>query len=151
MHFLEDIEFTCEECKGKKLKPFVANISDGIVTVFDAFHLPVKTVFQSVKVTPKGKRILDYMHLLKIDYLNLDRSLDSLSGGEKQRIYLLTLLEQQLENSLLIFENISAGLSARELSPLLELLHQLTANNNTIFLIDQNPLLENACHFTYKF
>ena len=147
MHFMEDVEFVCDECQGKKLKPFYANISDGNMTVFEAHTKPLTEVLSNIRLTPKGKRIFDYMQILKLDYLSLDRSLTSLSGGERQRLYLLTLLNSKIENGLIIFENLSSGLSIHELGPLSTLLHQLCGNQNTVVVIDQNPYFEKIAHY----
>lgn len=146
MHFMEDVEFICDECQGKKLKPFYANISDGNITVHDAYTFPISETMKYVRLTPKGKRIFDYLVTLKLDYLSLDRSLTSLSGGERQRLYLLSLLDTKIENALIIFENLSSGLSPHELGPLSMLLHQLCGSHNTVVVIDQNDYFHSCAH-----
>jgi len=82
---------------GQKLKPYYASISDGAITAFDSFNKPLSEVLPHIRLTPKGKRIWEYLKILKLDYLSLDRSLISLSGGERQRLQLLTLLDQKLK------------------------------------------------------
>jgi len=151
MHFMEDVEFVCEDCQGKKLKPYYANISDGALTAYEAFHKPLSEVLPHIKLTPKGKRIWDYFKILKLDYLNLDRSLISLSGGERQRLQLLTLLDKKIENCFIVFENLSSGLSMHELAPLSELLAQLSGSQNTIVVIDQNPVFKKIAHHELQF
>jgi excinuclease ABC subunit A len=142
MHFMEDVEFVCEDCQGKKLKPYYANISDGNMTVYEAFSKPLSEVLPRIKLTPKGKRIWEYFKILKLDYLSLDRTLTSLSGGERQRLQLLALLDKKVENTFIVFENLTSGLSHREFVPLAELLHQLTGSGNTIVVIDQNSFFD---------
>ena len=139
MHFMEDVEFVCEDCQGKKLKPYFANISDGNLSAFEAFNKPLSEVLPYIRLTPKGKRIWEYFKILKLDYLSLDRTLTSLSGGERQRLQLLTLLDKKVEHTLIIFENLTSGLSHHEFAPLAELLHQLADSRNTLIVIDQNP------------
>lgn len=147
MHFMEDVEFICDECQGKKIKPFYANISDGHISVHEAYTRPLSEVMKYVRLTPKGKRIYDYLVTLKLDYLSLDRPLTSLSGGERQRLYLLSLLDTKIENSLIIFENLSSGLSPYELGPLSMLLHQLCGSDNTVVVIDQNDYFKSCAHY----
>lgn len=142
MQFMEDVEFVCEDCQGKKLKPYYANISDGHITAFEAFNKPLSEVLPHIRLTPKGKRIWEYFKILKLDYLSLDRTLTSLSGGERQRLQLLSLLDKKVENSFIVFENLTSGLSHHEFAPLAELLHQLTGSKNTLVVIDQNPFFE---------
>jgi len=142
MHFMEDVEFVCEDCQGKKLKPYYANITDGNLSAFDAFNKPLSEVLPHIRLTPKGRRIWEYFKILKLDYLSLDRSLISLSGGERQRLQLLSLLDKKIENTLIIFENLTSGLSFHEFAPLAQLLHQLAGSQNTLIVIDQNPFFE---------
>lgn len=151
MHFMEDVEFVCEDCQGKKLKPFYADISDGQMTAYEAFKLPISIVLNRIKLTPKGLRIFEYFKILKLDYLNLDRSLSSLSGGERQRLQLISLLDKKTEGALIIFENLTSGLSHHELPPLADLLNGLAKYDNTIIVIDQNPLLEQMAQVKIDF
>lgn len=139
MQYLEDIVLECEDCKGLKIKPLYANISDGKMTVAEAYNLPLNQVLERIELTPKFRRIYEYLKILNLDYLSLDRSLNTLSGGEKQRIYLLSKLIKTIQNSLLIFENLSFGLSERELKMLGLFLQDLLQLKNTIVIIDASP------------
>lgn len=139
MQYLEDIVLECEDCKGLKIKPLYANISDGKMTVAEAYNLPLNQVLERIELTPKFRRTWEYLKILNLDYLSLDRSLNSLSGGEKQRIYLLSKLLKTISNSLLIFENLSFGLSDRELKMLGHFLQQLLHLKNTILILDSSP------------
>ena len=138
MQYLEDIVLECEDCKGLKIKPLYANISDGKMTVAEAYNLPLNQVLERIQLTPKFRRIWEYLKILNLDYLSLDRGLNTLSGGEKQRIYLLSKLMKTIQNSLLIFENLSFGLSERELKMLGVFLQDLLQLKNTILIIDSS-------------
>lgn len=143
MSFLEDIILVCDDCDGKQLRPFIANITDGHFSVYDALNLPMIEVVPHLKLTPKYKKIWDLVKILKLDYLSLNRSLSSLSGGERLRIKLLSQLSSKLENSLLIFENISSGLSEIEVGKLFDFIDSLKYKGNTLVVIDQNPIIIN--------
>jgi excinuclease ABC subunit A len=151
MQFLEDIELLCEDCKGLKIKPIYANISDGEILLTDCYRQPIREVFKNWKLTPKYRRILDYLEILNLDYLSIDRSLNSLSGGERQRIFLLSKLIGEVKNSLIIFENLSFGLSDRELLKIIYFLENLRHLNNTLVVIDQNPIFAHFCDHQIKF
>ena len=99
MHFLEDIEFVCENCKGNKLEPFYGTISDGFFTFNEVVSLPMNEIMENIPLTPKMKRLWEYIQLLNLDYLSLNRSLKSLSGGEKQRFKLLSFLQKDIKDS----------------------------------------------------
>lgn len=142
MQFLEDIVLKCEDCNGRKIKSLYADLSDGEFSVHEAFSSPLSTIMPKVKLTPKYRRIWEFMKILKLDYLSLDRTMSSLSGGEKQRLFLLSKLEKEIKNSVIFFENISFGLSKVELHSLGEFLIELTHLNNTIVLIDQDDFFK---------
>jgi len=151
MQYLEDIILECEECKGLKIRPIYANISDGKMTLAEAYNLPLGQVLERIDLTPKFRRVWDYLKILNLDYLSLDRTLNSLSGGEKQRIYLLSKLLKTIENSLIIFENISFGLSERELKQLGEFLNDLVKLGNTIVIVDASQCFRHLASFKLHF
>ncbi|MFY7992974.1 MAG: ATP-binding cassette domain-containing protein [Bacteriovoracaceae bacterium] len=154
MQYLEDIILECEDCRGMKIKPLYANISDGTMTVAEAYNLPLSQVLGKIQLTPKYRRIWEYLKILNIDYLSLDRQVNSLSGGEKQRIYLLSKLLKSLENTMIIFENLSFGLSEQDLVRMGKFLRDLLPLGNTIVVIDPHPffkeLASKELHFTEK-
>jgi excinuclease ABC subunit A len=142
MQYLEDIIVECDECKGKKLRSSYADITDNRYSISEAYRAPVSELFKEMKLTPKYQKIVKYMEILNLNYLSLDRKIKSLSGGEKQRIYLLSRLVKNIENSLILVENITFGLSINEVKNLCEFFDTLCLKGNTIIVIDQNPLLE---------
>jgi excinuclease ABC subunit A len=151
MQFLEDIILTCEDCKGKRLKSIFADFSDGAMTVHEAYSRPLSEVLPKIKLTPKFKRIFEYIKILNLDYLSVNRSINSLSGGEKQRIYLLNKLLKDISDSILFFENISFGLSENELIKICEFFQGLTTKSNTIVIIDQDQIFKNIANHNIKF
>ena len=140
MQFLEDVQLLCDDCSGMKLKPFLATISDGNFTIHETLSRPMSEVIPNMKLTPKAKRIWEYLKILNLDYLSLDRSLTSLSGGEKQRMKLLSELQNNIENSLVVFEDLSFGLSSKEVHKICEFLESFAMKENTIVLVDENPI-----------
>jgi len=140
MQFLEDVSFPCEDCEGKKLNKFYSNISDGKYTIVEAYNTPVVELFEHIRSTPKLKRIVEYLKLLNLGYLTLDRTLPSLSGGERLRVKFLNTLQKDLENSLLIFTDISYGLSIKELVRIRDLMIGLSSKGNTLIVIDNHPI-----------
>ena len=151
MQFLEDIILECEDCHGKKIKPIYANLSDGHMTLIEAYNLPLSTVVERIKLTPKYLRIWELMKQLKLDYLSLDRALNTLSGGERQRVYLLSKLEKEITDSFIVFENLSFGLSKMELSSISYFLNQLVSLNNTVVIIDQDDFFQKITTYQMEF
>lgn len=142
MQFLEDVSYPCDECEGKKLNKFYANITDGKITVHQAYNMPIGELFAHIPSTPKVKRIMEYLKILNLDYLTLDRDLPSLSGGERLRIKFLNTLQKNIENSFLVFTSLSYGLSQRELVHIRDLMIGLCAKGNTIVLVDNHPIFK---------
>ena len=151
MHLMDDLVLKCEDCKGKRLKEFYADLSDGNYSVSQYYSYPMNQVVPSIRLTPKFMRIWENIKLLKLDHLGLDRKLNSLSGGEKQRLNLLTRVEKNLSNSLLIFENISSGLGLNELNELGLFFRKLADNKNTIVIIDANKYIGNFVDHSIDF
>ncbi|MFP5386496.1 MAG: ATP-binding cassette domain-containing protein [Bacteriovoracia bacterium] len=151
MQYLEDIVLECEDCKGLKIRPLYANISDGKMTVAEAYNLPLGQVLERINLTPKFRRVWEYLKILNLDYLSLDRGLNTLSGGEKQRIFLLSKLLKNIQNSLLVFENISFGLSEKELNMLGTFLQDLVQLKNTIVIIDASNCFKYLASWQLQF
>ena len=151
MQFLEDIVLECEDCHGKRLKTIYSEIDDGTMTVHEAYSQPLNKILSRIKLTPKFQRIFEYLKVLNLDYLSLNRSIQSLSGGEKQRIYLLSKLQKEMSNSIFFFENLSFGLSEKEMIKISEFLQALSAKNNTIVVIDQDDFFQNIASHTIEF
>jgi excinuclease ABC subunit A len=146
MAMIENMELTCEDCYGHKLKPIYSSISDGEHSFHEANQQPISILKDKIIHTPKFKKLYQYLELLKLDYLSLDRKVSSLSGGEVQRLRLLDILMNVKGESLLIFKNLSYGLSEYELYDLLVFLHKLTKQNFTIVVIDNHELLPVFAH-----
>ncbi|MBY0516173.1 MAG: hypothetical protein K2P81_04655 [Bacteriovoracaceae bacterium] len=140
MQYLEDIILPCDDCKGKKIKPIYAELTDGYMTLHEALSRPIGEVLNRIDLTPKFKRTWEYLKILNLEYLSLDRPINTLSGGEKQRLYLLSCLLKNLEDSLVIFENLSFGLASSDLIRIGLFLRDLSQRNNTLIIIDSDPL-----------
>ena len=143
MQYLEDVSFPCDECGGTGLKKFYASITDGKYTIIEASETPVSTLFETIPSTPKIKRTLDYLELLNLDYLTLDRTIPSLSGGERLRVKLLKAIDKKVSDSIIVLTNISYGLSINELTSICELLEGLTDQGNTLIILDNHEIFSN--------
>ena len=82
---------------------------------------------------------LGYLVAVGLDYLTLDRQSRTLSGGEVQRVNLTTALGSSLVNTLYILDEPSIGLHPRDSRRLVDILHRLKANRNTIVVVEHDP------------
>ena len=138
LQYFEDVEFTCEECLGTKVKKQAAEVVVNNVPYENILTHEMNEVIPKLHLTSKGKRIYEYLKLLKIDYLSLGRELNTLSGGERQRLKLFSILQKNISNSILFFENLSFGLSEREIVSFALLFEKLRDAGNTVILIDSS-------------
>ncbi len=138
MPYLDDIKMKCDDCEGKGLKLEFAEITDGEQTIFEALANPMGLILDRIPLTPKFKSIYEYFKKLNLDYLSLDRKVGSLSGGEKQRIYLLSKLIGNKKNQVIILENLSFGLSSLEIHKVGQFIKDLSLLGSTIILLDHN-------------
>ncbi len=153
MDILEDVVFTCPDCLGKKVKPIYADISDGVQTFYQAISSDMETILSRIDLTPKFQKIYNYVKKLRLEYLSLDRSFNTLSGGEKQRILLLLHILKQEKDTLYLFENLSAGLSAIDFLHVVTFLEELVEKGNSVVLLDESTLFDSLSvdHFFLNF
>lgn len=145
LHFLEDLEFVCDACEGRKIKSGPSEVKVGPFSYHDIVSRELSSVIGALDLTSKGKRIYDYLTLLQLNYLSLGRSLNTLSGGERQRLKLFTLLQKKIKNSILFFENVSFGISNKEIHNFSFVFERLRNDGNTIILIDSSPEFAEMC------
>lgn len=142
MQFLEDIQFTCDDCRGMKIKPYYGSMTNGSWSFHEVMNRPMSKVLPSIRLTPKFQRIYDSIQKLNLDYLELDRPLITLSGGERIRVKLLSNLETIQSQNIYIFDNLSLGLSKIDLYKVMSLLRSIAMQENTFILIDESPIVE---------
>jgi excinuclease ABC subunit A len=85
---------------------------------------------------------LEKMIDVKLEYLNLNRSIPSLSGGELQRLRFAKAINSQFNNFLYIFDEPSSGLHPSELNNIITTIKQIKNNNNTILIIEHNEIFK---------
>jgi excinuclease ABC subunit A len=143
MQFLEDVILDCDDCLGIGLKLKYSKIHDGKYSIGEALKVPLDRLFENIRLTPKFQRIIEYTKLLNLEYLSLSRQSSSLSGGERQRLTLLSHLLKNPKESLIIIENISFGLSTRELVGISDFIERICREgNNTVVIIDQHEYFQ---------
>lgn len=90
---------------------------------------------------------IGYLRKIGVDYLTLDRSARTLSGGELQRINMARCLGSALTDTLFCLDEPSAGLHARDSNNLLEVIHDLRDQGNTVVLVEhERNLIQGADH-----
>ena len=144
---------TCTDCRGTRLKPEGLNHRIAGRTIADISRMSVSDAhayFQSLDldsgrdqvaelVLHEIRRRLDYLMGVGLDYLTLDRQSRTLSGGELERVDLTTAIGSSLVNTLYVLDEPSIGLHPRDSHRLVEILHRLRSNNNTVVVVEHDP------------
>ncbi|MGH7775104.1 MAG: excinuclease ABC subunit UvrA [Candidatus Binatia bacterium] len=143
----------CPQCQGTRLKPEALyfqiegkNIAEiNAMSVGEAhrfFHdlKPAGQVDQVARlILDEIRRRLSYLVGVGLEYLTLDRQSRTLSGGELGRVDLTTAIGSSLVNTLYVLDEPSIGLHPRDSHRLVEILHRLRSNNNTVVVVEHDP------------
>lgn len=143
---------TCHACKGARLKPQSLAVKVGGKSIYEVTLLPIKEClkfFESIKLNPKETLIakqvfkeiilrLKFLCNVGLDYLTLERTSGTLSGGEAQRIHLATQIGSSLVGVLYVLDEPSIGLHQRDNTKLLATLKALRDLGNTVIVVEHD-------------
>ncbi|MGH7886593.1 MAG: excinuclease ABC subunit UvrA, partial [Candidatus Binatia bacterium] len=149
----------CPECQGNRLKADALNYRiDGknvaalsamsVAAAHDFFAAlkPTGALDQvSSLILDEIRRRLGYLVGVGLEYLTLDRQSRTLSGGELERVDLTTAIGSSLVNTLYVLDEPSIGLHPRDSRRLVEILHRLRANQNTVVVVEHDPEIIKEC------
>ncbi len=142
----------CPSCHGKRLKPESLAVQVNGLSIADFTALPVSRALEfarSLHLTGREEQIasrlleeivkrLEFLSAVGLDYLSLDRSAATISGGEAQRIRLATQIGSRLRGVLYVLDEPSIGLHPRDNDRLLATLEQLRNLGNTIIVVEHD-------------
>lgn len=139
MHFLPDMFVTCDACKGARYNRETLDIKFKGHSIADILNLSVD---EAVPLFESAPRIYDRLNILKqvgLGYIHLGQQATTLSGGEAQRIKLSKELARRATGrTLYILDEPTTGLHTEDVRKLLEVLHALVEQGNTIIVIEHN-------------
>jgi len=139
MLFMDNIELPCETCGGKKFTNELLSVKYNDKNIKEVLDLTCDEAEDFFSDQLKINRILKSLKSLKLDYLCLGQSLSTLSGGESQRLKLLThLTSTSLSGSLFVFDEPSTGLHFNEIKALIEVFRRLKEGGATIVIVEHN-------------
>ncbi len=138
MQFLSDVLITCPDCKGKRFKPEVLEVTYKGTSIDRLLEM---TVDQALVFFSDQKRIvaaLTPLAAVGLDYIRLGQPISTFSGGEAQRLKLSRYLGAKKGNRLLIFDEPTTGLHFEDIGILLECLQRLVDLGNSVLVIEHN-------------
>lgn len=142
----------CPDCKGKRLRPSSLAVTVKGISIADFTGMPIARTLPTVagwrfserelqvvsRVVEEIRNRLEFLCDVGLDYLSLDRSSATLSGGEAQRIRLATQIGSKLRGVLYVLDEPSIGLHPRDNGRLLDTLRHLRDLGNTVLVVEHD-------------
>ncbi|MBV9147090.1 MAG: excinuclease ABC subunit UvrA [Acidobacteria bacterium] len=143
---------TCQDCHGQRLRAEARTVKINGKSICEVVAMTVEHAAKfiaGIKLSPQqsaiAEKILDeirdrlsFLNSVGLEYLTLDRTASTLSGGESQRIQLATSLGSRLVGALYVLDEPSIGLHSRDTDRLVHILHELRDLGNTILVVEHD-------------
>lgn len=142
LSFMDSVETTCEECSGKRFRQDVLEYKyndKSIVDVLDMTITEATSFFTQKEIKNKLKNIVE----VGLHYMTLGQPLDTLSGGECQRLKLAKELSKK--GNIYIMDEPTTGLHMSDITSILRIIERLVEKGNTVVVIEHNlDVIRNA-------
>jgi excinuclease ABC subunit A len=139
MHFLPDVYVKCDFCEGQRYNRETLEIKYKNKNIHDVLSMTVEQAYDFFSAIPVIERKLKTLLNVGLSYIKLGQNATTLSGGEAQRVKLaLELSKRDTGRTLYILDEPTTGLHFADIQLLLNVLHQLKKNGNTLAIIEHN-------------
>src|SRR5438067_934707 len=139
MHFLPDVYVTCDVCKGKRYNRETLEVLFKGKSIADVLDMTVEEAAEFFKAVPRVRETFKTLHRVGLDYIHVGQQATTLSGGEAQRVKLAKELSKRATGrTLYILDEPTTGLHFHDVAKLLEVLHELVSQGNTVVVIEHN-------------
>ena len=139
MHFLPDVYVPCEVCQGKRYNRETLEVKYKGKSIYDVLDMTVEEALEFFASVPSVKRKIQTLYDVGLSYIRLGQPSTTLSGGEAQRIKLATELSRRSTGkTIYILDEPTTGLHFADVHKLVEILHRLAENGNSVFVIEHN-------------
>ena len=148
MHFLPDVYVTCESCQGKRYNRETLEILFKGKSIADVLDMNVEDAEQFFKAVPSIREKMTALMRVGLGYIKVGQQATTLSGGEAQRVKLSKeLSKRSTGRTLYILDEPTTGLHFEDVKKLLEVLHELVDQGNTVIVIEHNlDVIKTADH-----
>ncbi|MDP3257437.1 excinuclease ABC subunit UvrA [Bosea sp. (in: a-proteobacteria)] len=139
MHFLPDVYVTCDVCKGKRYDRETLEVKYRDHSIADVLDMSVEEAKYLFTAVPSIRDKLETLARVGLDYVKVGQQATTLSGGEAQRVKLSKELSRRSTGrTLYILDEPTTGLHFHDVAKLLEVLHELVEQGNTVVVIEHN-------------
>jgi excinuclease ABC subunit A len=139
MHFLPDVYVQCDQCKGKRYNRETLDITFKGKSIADVLEMTVEEGVDFFKAVPAIRDKMAMLQQVGLSYIHIGQAATTLSGGEAQRVKLAKELSRRATGrTLYILDEPTTGLHFEDVRKLLEVLHQLVDQGNTVVVIEHN-------------
>ena len=139
MHFLPDVYVPCEVCGGKRYNRETLEVRYKGKTIYDVLEMTVEEALDFFKNVPRILNKVQTLYDVGLGYLKLGQPSTTLSGGEAQRLKLATeLSKRSTGKTIYVLDEPTTGLHFADVHKLVEILHRLTDEGNTVVVIEHN-------------
>ncbi len=139
MHFLPDVYVTCEECNGKRYNRETLEVKWKGLSIADVLDMTVEDAVEVFKAVPPIRDKMAMLAEVGLGYVKVGQQATTLSGGEAQRVKLAKELSRRSTGqTLYILDEPTTGLHFEDVRKLLEVLHRLVEQGNSVVVIEHN-------------
>ncbi len=139
MHFLPDVYVTCETCKGARYNRETLEIKFKNKSISDVLEMTCEDAQGFFAAVPSIREKMDALCRVGLGYIKVGQQATTLSGGEAQRVKLSKELSRRATGrTLYILDEPTTGLHFEDVRKLLEVLHELVEQGNTVVVIEHN-------------